>query len=168
VFCKQPACYFESKRAWPISPISGTVRRQKYAPRPWEEGQGDGADKTDCGTGRRIIRLQYVLMDRNLNLPRSILWRLYRKLWCLSSPFLATQDIGNVLSCYGSGFTRLVAVMYTEHIVDQRRSDITSVTLCIMWHFRSLIAFLSLHFQLGSLVAWGLFGDQAGSSFYSS
>ena len=33
------------------------------------------------------------------------------------------------------------------------------ITLCITWHFRSLIAFLSLHFQLSSLVecvcVWG-------------
>jgi len=40
--------------------------------------------------------------------------------------------------------------------------------LCIVWHFRSLITFMSLHFQLSSLVAWDLFGDQAGNSFCSS
>jgi len=38
------------------------------------------------------------------------------------------------------------------------------ITLCIM----SSIAFLSLHFQLSSLVACGLFRDQAGNSLYAS
>ena len=37
-----------------------------------------------------------------------------------------------------------------------------------VYHFRLLVAFLSLHFQLCSLVALSLFRDHAGNSFYSS
>ena len=38
----------------------------------------------------------------------------------------------------------------------QRRSDIMSVTLCIMWHFRSLIAFFEPAFEVYSEIRLGI------------